>query len=153
MLNCGCLLPAIELVREQDWRAHSLVAVPDLESIHLTFDLSLTAGKQQRIFHRFPIQTQALDETLEFRDLRALGFARPGLQSGFVAVGEDLTKSAHRLIRSGNEFTLLQQALYEALFWSLSLLFEEEPQRLLGGIRRILLHLFRASQRVRSDER
>src|SRR5579863_9954650 len=55
----GRLLPANELVRGQDRRAQSLVAMTDLESIHLPFDLSLTTGKQQCIFHGFPIQTQA----------------------------------------------------------------------------------------------
>ncbi len=123
----GRLLPLSELVRGQDWSARSLVAVPDLQPIHLTLDLSLTAGKEQRIFDRFPIHAQPLDETYEFRDLRRLSFIRPLLQGGLVALSEDLAKSAHRLIRAGNQCTLLQQALHKLLFLIRSLLFEKQP--------------------------
>jgi hypothetical protein len=90
---------------------------------------------------------RTINMTEEFRNLSRLGFVCPGVQSGFVSVSEDLAEPAHRLIRSGNEFTLREQALNEALFWSRSLLFEKEPSSVwMARIGRILLHLLRASQ-------
>jgi hypothetical protein len=53
------------------------LSLEDLQPIHLAFDLSLAAGKQQCIFDGFPIRTQSLDEPDEFGNLRRLGFVRP----------------------------------------------------------------------------
>lgn len=121
----------------QESRAGSSIplSLKDLQPLPLTFDLPLTPGKQQRLFHRFPIQTQSLDETLEFRDRRGFGLICPERQSCLVALRKDLAKSTERLIGTGNEITLLQQTLDQRLLPICSVFFEKQPQGVDGAKR------------------